>query len=87
MARNKAYDIVAFEGGLNTHADARDIEENQVAQLVNLLSTNKGVLKIGYSNATLNTSLYPTNGSNGSHGQILSRNLYEHKTDFIINNW
>ena len=86
MARNKAYDIVAFEGGINTHADARDIEDNQVAMLKNLIATNKGVLRAGYSNSALDTSLYPVLATGGSHGTLNNKNIYVYKTDFNADN-
>ena len=85
MAQNKAYDIIQFEGGMNDHADARDIEDNQVALLNNLLVTNKGVIRVGYSNVAEQVSLYPVLDPTTSAGvNIKTRNLWVYKNDFNL---
>ena len=85
MARNKAYDIVQFEAGMNDHADARDIEENEVALLNNLLVTNKGVIQAGYANSALATGSYPVLTPTSSTGvNIVTKNLWSYKNDFNI---
>ena len=85
MARNKAYDIVQFEAGMNDHADARDIEDNEVALLNNLLVTNKGVIQAGYANSALATGSYPVLTPTSSTGvDIVTKNLWSYKNDFNI---
>jgi len=86
MARNKALDIIEFEGGMNDHADARDIENNQVAMLKNLIATNKGVLKLGYSNSALDTNFYPHLTTGGDFGSLNNKNIYVYRTDFDASN-
>ena len=97
MAKNKALDIIEFEGGMNDHADARDIEDNQVAMLKNLIATNKGVLKVGYTLNSLLAANYPNisdsdipngdiQGDNDGNVSGFYKNIYVYKTDFNIDN-
>ena len=86
MARNKAYDIVAFEGGLNNHADARDIEDNQLAELVNLLVTNKGVISTGYETTAYDVNALPVISPTSETAVINTKNLWTYHTDFLYNN-
>ena len=33
MARSKTFDVIEYNGGMNNYADARDIENNELANL------------------------------------------------------
>ena len=86
MARNKAYDIIHFEGGMNNHADARDIEDNQVAWLANLIVNNKGVVSMGYAPSNKDTNVYPVITPETPTLDIVGKNVWSYNTDFQFNN-
>tara|TARA_R100001443_G_scaffold482_3_gene1915 strand:+ start:4175 stop:7012 length:2838 start_codon:yes stop_codon:yes gene_type:complete len=76
----KSKEINPFDGGWNNFANARDIEENESAVLVNLSSLKKGQLYINknWKTVTLNT------GSNYLEDQriVSYRGLFVFKRDF-----
>ena len=43
----KSKQINPFDGGLNNYSDARDIEENELAEAVNVDTSNPGRVSIG----------------------------------------
>ena len=45
----KSKQINPFDGGLNNYSDARDIEENELAEAVNVDTSNPGRVSIGSS--------------------------------------
>ena len=42
----KVYKVEAFEGGINQKSDARDLEDNQLAEAFNVDVSNKGIIRI-----------------------------------------
>ena len=84
MAKTKILDIEEFEGGLNNHADPRDIAQDELALLSNLLTTNKGAIKIGYSISDVSTPADLT--LSGLTAAMNGRNIYVYNSDFNSSN-
>jgi len=82
MARSKTFDVINYDGGMNNYSDARDIENNELAELLNVISLKKGEIICGYGVSALNTSNYPVINSNITVPKLLSKSLVSYKSDF-----
>ena len=84
MAKLRVLDITEFEGGMNSHTDPRDLEKNELELLNNLLTTNKGAIKVGYS---LSDVADPPNlGLQTLNANMNGRNIYIYNNDFTTAN-
>ena len=82
MARSKTFDVIEYNGGMNNYADARDIENNELAELLNVVTLKKGEIVCGYKTSSYNTSNYPNINSNITVPKILSKSLVSYKSDY-----
>ncbi len=73
-------DIKNFDGGMNSHTNSRDIEENESALIQNGIVTHKGVIKTAYKKETI--SSFGTISYDPPDGTA----LWAYKTDYDKDN-